>query len=78
MKDIKVMLFPIDFRCKMRLKMLLQYHFLKRQYHEIFYLHFFHKSMGPRVLKNTLKYFWILFRFRKENCEYVLTQRYVA
>jgi hypothetical protein len=51
---------------------------LKRQSHEIFDLHFFHKSMAPRALINTLKYFQILFRFRGENRDYVLTQRYVA
>jgi hypothetical protein len=51
---------------------------LKRQSHEIFDLHFFHKSMAPRALINTLKYFRILFRFRGENRDYVLTQRYVA
>jgi hypothetical protein len=51
---------------------------LKRQSHEIFDLHFFHKSMAPRALINTLKYFRILFRFRGENRHYVLTQRYVA
>jgi hypothetical protein len=39
---------------------------------------FFHKSMAPRALINTLKYFRILFRIRGENCDYVLTQRYVA
>jgi hypothetical protein len=39
---------------------------------------FFHKSMAPRALINTLKYFRILFRIRGENRDYVLTQRYVA
>jgi hypothetical protein len=51
---------------------------LKRKSHEIFDLHFFHKSMAPRALINTLKYFRNLFRFRGENRDYVLTQRYVA
>jgi hypothetical protein len=39
---------------------------------------FFHKSMAPRALINTLKYFRILLRIRGENRDYVLTQRYVA
>jgi hypothetical protein len=30
---------------------------LKRQSHEIFDLHFFHKSMAPKALINALKYF---------------------
>jgi hypothetical protein len=47
--------------------------FLKRQSHEIFDLHFFHKSMAPRALINTLKYFLILFRFRAEISEFILT-----
>jgi hypothetical protein len=51
---------------------------LKRQYHEIFDLHFFHKSIVPRALINTQKYFRILFRIRGENREFMLTQRYVA
>jgi hypothetical protein len=51
---------------------------LKRQSHEIFDLNFFYKSMAPRALINTLKYFRILFRIRGENRDYVLTQRYVA
>jgi hypothetical protein len=37
---------------------------LKRQYHEIFDLWFFHKSTAPRPLINTLTYFRILFRIR--------------
>jgi hypothetical protein len=37
---------------------------LKRQSHEIFDLQFFHKSMAPRALINTLKYFRILLRIR--------------
>jgi hypothetical protein len=44
----------------------------RRQSHEIFDLHFFHKSMAPRVLINTLKYFLILFRFRAEINEIIL------
>jgi hypothetical protein len=47
--------------------------YLKRQSHEIFDLHFFHKSMAPRALINTLKYFRILFRFRAEISEFILT-----
>jgi hypothetical protein len=48
--------------------------YLKRQYHEIFYPHFFHKSIAPRrALINTLKYFLILFRFRAEISEFILT-----
>jgi hypothetical protein len=46
---------------------------LKRQSHDIFDLHFFHKSMAPRALINTLKYFQILFRFRAEISEIILT-----
>jgi hypothetical protein len=46
---------------------------LKRQSHEIFDLHFFNKSMAPRALINTLKYFRILFRFRTEISEFILT-----
>jgi hypothetical protein len=46
---------------------------LKRQSHEIFDLHFFHKSMAPMALINTLKYFLILFRFRAEINEFILT-----
>jgi hypothetical protein len=46
---------------------------LKRQSHEIFDLHFFHKLMAPRALINTLKYFLILFRFRAEINEFILT-----
>jgi hypothetical protein len=44
----------------------------KRQYHEIFDLHFFHKSIAPRALINTLKYFLILFRFRAEISKFIL------
>jgi hypothetical protein len=44
---------------------------LKRQYHEIFNLHFFHKSIAPRALINTLKYLLILFRFRAEISEFM-------
>jgi hypothetical protein len=46
---------------------------LKRLSHEIFDFHFLHKSMAPRALINTLKYFRILFRFRPEISEFVLT-----
>jgi hypothetical protein len=45
---------------------------LKRQPHEIFDLWFFHKSIVPRPLHNTLKYFRILFRIPGDICEYVL------
>jgi hypothetical protein len=44
----------------------------ERQSHEIFDLHFFHKSIAPRALINTLKYFRILFRFRAEISEFIL------
>jgi hypothetical protein len=37
---------------------------LKRQSHEISDLWFFHKSITPRPLINSLKYFRILFRIR--------------
>jgi hypothetical protein len=46
---------------------------LKRQSHKIFDLHFFHKSMTPRALINTLKYFLILFRFCAGINEFILT-----
>jgi hypothetical protein len=47
---------------------------LKRQSHEIFDtgIHFFHKSMAPRALINTLKYVRILFIFRTEISEFML------
>jgi hypothetical protein len=47
---------------------------IKRQYHEIFDLHFFHQSIAPMALINTLKYlFKILFRFRAEISDLILT-----
>jgi hypothetical protein len=39
---------------------------LKRPSHEIFDLWFFHKSTAPRPLVNTLKYFRIPFRIRRD------------
>jgi hypothetical protein len=39
---------------------------LKRLSHEIFHFWFFHKSTAPRPLVNTIKYFWIPFRIRRD------------
>jgi hypothetical protein len=45
---------------------------LKKQSHEIFGLCFFHKSIVPRPLSDTLKCFQILLRIRGDIREYVL------
>jgi hypothetical protein len=45
---------------------------LKKKSHQIFDLWFFHKSIVPRPLSNTLKYFRILFRIRGDIREYML------
>jgi hypothetical protein len=51
---------------------------LKGQCHEIFDPPFFHQSITPRPLINTLKYFRILFRIRQAIYENVMIPRYAA